>query len=176
MMVLVPADTFAGPEGIEQLVNIVGNRDRRQEKSRQIDGAVFIGQRESLFRRERILPGGGIVTDITSRCLGIQPFANVAFRRSRLFCYFGGGHRLSAAHRLVQTETIAQRDQRCIDRRSHVTDGLVHEVVQSCFVERCLCSLSCRTNSSKKNFGDRTSFLELLGTRPTAEWPKRLKG
>src|SRR5271157_4417987 len=166
MMMLVPADALAGPERIQQLVDVVRDGDRRQEKSRQIDRTVFIGQCESLLGRERILPRPGIVANITARCLGIQPLADVAFRRSRLLCDFGGGHRLSAAHRLVQTKTIAKRDQRCVDGRSHIYDGLVHEVIQFCFVERCLRSLSCHANSSKKNFGDRNSCLELLGTRP----------
>src|SRR5271157_1200792 len=110
MMMLVPADALTGPERIEQLVDVVRDGDRGQEKSRQIDRTVFIGECESLLRRERILCGCSIVTDITARRLGIQPLADVAFRRSRLLCDLSGGHRLSAAHRLVQTKTIAKRD------------------------------------------------------------------
>ena len=133
---LVPADAFSGAErfGDFRLVLHAGCNDCNN--AGQKHGAHFVRQRHGLLGRQRVCSGCGVVGDESAGSLRREPFADVALGGSRFCGEFGRGHRPRAGHRFVESQFVADDDQRRIHRRSHFADGLHHEFVQLCFVER----------------------------------------
>ena len=77
LVVLVPAHAGAGPERVGDLRLGPQRAQREQERTRQVQRSVRVGQRERLLLGQREPPGGGIAADVPARRLPAQPFRDV---------------------------------------------------------------------------------------------------
>ena len=77
LVVLVPAHPGAGPERVGDLRLGPQRAQREQERARQVQRPVRVGQREGLLFGQREPPGGGIAADVAARRLPAQPLRDV---------------------------------------------------------------------------------------------------
>jgi hypothetical protein len=72
----------------------------------------------------------GVVVDETRGGLRRQPFAHVAFVQLGLACQALGRSRFAILHRLVESQAVAQQDERPRHRRTKVTDKSAHQCIE----------------------------------------------
>ena len=73
----MPAHAGAGPERVGDLRLGPQRAQREQERARQVQRPVRVGQRERLLLGQREPPGGGIAADVPARRLPAQPLRDV---------------------------------------------------------------------------------------------------
>src|SRR5580692_6488964 len=100
MVVFVPADSFAGSEGVSNLWHVLHGGFYDLEKAGQEHGTAFVSQCKRLLRGQCKSPGRRVVGDESSGSLGREPLANIPLGRSRLRSYLRRGHRSGPGHRL----------------------------------------------------------------------------
>src|SRR5271155_2611865 len=135
MVVLVPSDTFAGAKSLRDFRLVLEAGAEQLEKAGEKNGTLLVGERHRLLRRQRELRGRRVVADESSSRLSRKPFADVSLRCIGFRGELGGGHRSGAGHRLVESQFVADEDERGVHRRSHFTDGFHHEFVELRFVD-----------------------------------------
>ena len=150
VIVLVPADALAGAESFLDFRHVLHHRRDDNEKSRQKNRTVLHRQRESLLGRKRESFRRGIVGDESAGRLRGEPFAHVALVQIRLLRHLRGSKRAGAGHRFVESEFVAENDQRGIHRSAHFAKRLAKERVQLGFINRELSGSSHRSTSLLK--------------------------
>jgi hypothetical protein len=86
VVMLMPAHTRAGAEGLGNLGN-GGKRAKSQlEGAGNVSGTVFVRQRKRLFFAQTKLARVFAIRDVAAGSLGGQPFADIALICSGLCC------------------------------------------------------------------------------------------
>ena len=62
--VVVPADAVAGLDRLGDARRVEHRADRDLEEAGQVGGAVLVGERDRLLRRQRVATRGGVVLDV----------------------------------------------------------------------------------------------------------------
>ena len=134
-VVLVPAHPLAASECLEDLL-FVGEQGGDQVVCAQdVEGAVFVGQRQRLLVGQRVAVAGRVVGDVSAGGLVAKPLAHVALGRPRTL-----GHLLasSAAPRpamaLYSPSFSPIMNSGALDNRAHIHDRLPHESFKLAFV------------------------------------------
>jgi hypothetical protein len=129
----------ARPEGLLQ------RHDHRRELGDTLEAAGGEEQRVLLVREHgRLLgrelePSVAAVLDDARRSLVAQPFEQPPRVQPGLRGKLVGGERTGVLHRLVQSEPIAERDQRGHDRSLQMSEDVFDELHRLVHVERLLC-------------------------------------
>src|ERR1044072_7813588 len=87
-------------------------------------GALLVGERRGLFRRERELARRRVVLDVAARRLIDEPLAHVTLPRVRAFGPLRGRRSPGRGQSLVEPELLPYVDERRTERRSEVRDHL----------------------------------------------------
>ena len=69
--VLVPTDSLAAACRLEDPGRVDHRAQRDLEEPGQVRGAVRIGERDRLLRRQRVSAALRVVLDVAARCLGV---------------------------------------------------------------------------------------------------------
>ena len=109
---IVPTEALAAFERIGHLRLIEHHRRHQVADAAHEDRAVLVGEHHGLFGLHRERSRCRIVVDVSGRGLGRQPFAHATFVRTGDVREIGRGHRAFCGERLVETETVADLDQR----------------------------------------------------------------
>jgi hypothetical protein len=145
VVVLVPADSFAGPGGLGDPRRVDDRPEGDLEEAWQVCRAVRVGQRERLLGRKRVAAALRVVLDVPTGGLGVQPLPHVPLRSAGALGELRRRQRPGTGERLVETEPVAHHDQRGVQRRADLVHGAEDERFQLLHVERrlfdcCHCS------------------------------------
>src|SRR5579871_3903655 len=111
-IMLMPANASSGAEGVGDLRLITRERPDNLECSRQKGGAIILCESKGLLRRQRVSLRGGIVVDITTCSICIEPFASVALVSVSLCSKLRGSQRTRPSHGFVKAQLVADNYER----------------------------------------------------------------
>ena len=130
--VLVPAEPGAAARRLGDLRRVEHRAQRDLEEPGQVGGAVRIGERHGLLRRQGVAAAVRVVVDIAARRLGVQPLADVALGGPGALGQFGGRQRARPGQGPVEAEFVAHHDQRGVQGGAdfvHRAEYELHELV-----------------------------------------------
>jgi hypothetical protein len=134
VVVLVPAEAFAGAEPLGDLGHGPQRRDGEQERAGQVRRALLVREGEGLLLRERVAAAGRVVLDVLPRGLRVEPLADVALVGARALGQFAGGQR-PPGQSLVQTQPLADDDEAGVERGAEVRDELPQQLIELLLVD-----------------------------------------
>jgi hypothetical protein len=114
----------------------VRGAERDLEGAADEGGAARVGEHQRLLRRHAVAVAVGVVGDPAARGLGPEPLAYVALRGTGSRGELGGGVRPAGGELAVEAETVADDDQRGVDGRAELDDGLAEQRVEALLVQR----------------------------------------
>src|SRR5689334_8259178 len=97
-MMLMPADTCPGAEGLGNLVRIFHHGGHDMKRGGQVWRPVFTGKNERVFGNEIVGLALIVVTDVSGGGLACEPFADEALVRADQLCEFGRSHGAGISH------------------------------------------------------------------------------
>jgi hypothetical protein len=134
-VVLTPRDALAGAERLEGLVLVEPHRCRNLPRIGNEHRAVLVGQHHCLFGRKFVRIAHGVIADVTSRRLRVQPFIDVALGATRASCEFLRTDRTGTRHGFVQAELVAKTDHHSAIRGGYVANGARDERFELCLID-----------------------------------------
>jgi hypothetical protein len=130
VVVLPPAEAGAALRHVGDVRRVEHRPDGYLEETRHVRGAVLVGERDRLLRRQRVATAGRVVLHEAAGRLGVQPLAGVALGDVGATGQLGGRQRLAVGHRPVQAEPVAHHHQRRVERGAHFLHRAEHELIQ----------------------------------------------
>src|SRR5579884_2433496 len=134
-VMLVPAEALTGLEPFGQLLFRARGSQRHLERARHEAGTCFVRHGESLLIRKVELGIGCVVSHIAPGCLGAEPFANVAFRGAGALGKLGRGLPAAGGKRFVESEFVADANQRGVKRRAEIYEGFAQKFMQFVLID-----------------------------------------
>jgi len=135
LVVLVPADARARPEGLGDCGLVPRRAGHELEGAGQEGRAVLDREGHGLLRGQAVAPAGRVVLDVAAGRVGGEPLAHVALRGVRALGEVGGRGRAAIGQRLVEPEPVADDDHRGAEHRAEVADGAMDEVHEPVVVD-----------------------------------------
>src|SRR5258707_11671075 len=121
---LVPTQSLPGLESLFHLVLRLNRSERRLEGTRQEGGAVVIGQDKRLFLGQIKFATRGVVAHVTAGRLAAEPLAHVALGCVGALRQFRRGLVSAGRQSFVQTELVADANQRGVKGRAKINNSL----------------------------------------------------
>ena len=134
-VVLMPAEPFARPEPLGDLLPVLVRGADDVVAAEQVDRAVLVGERHRLLRRKLERIRSRVVFDVTAGSLGRSPLTDVALPDPAALGNLGRRQRPGPRHGLPQPELAAKHHQDAVHRRAHVGHSLAEELLESRLVE-----------------------------------------
>jgi hypothetical protein len=128
--VLVTADTVAGEKGVLDALDVSGCVERNLEAAGDERGACLVGEHRRLLGAERIGAAVSVVANEAAGRLGAQPFADIPLGGPGPPRELGRSERPGRSEGPLEAEAIADHDERGVDGRAELNDGLAKQRIQ----------------------------------------------
>src|SRR5258707_285939 len=120
----VPSHALAGFESFFQLILGLNGTERHLKSAGQERGTVIVGKRKRLLLTQIKFSVGRIVTYVTARGLAAQPLSHVALSGIGTLRKLCCGLMAAGNQPLIQTQLIANADQRRVKCSAEIHDSL----------------------------------------------------
>ena len=120
----MPSHALSGFKSFFQLILGLNGSERHLKSAGQKRGTVIVGKRERLLFSQIKFSAGRVVTYVTARGLAAQPFSNVALSGIRTLRKLCCGLASAGCQSLIQTQLIANADQRRVKCSAEIHDPL----------------------------------------------------